>query len=164
MKLFYTVIFLFLLNACSFDNKTGIWNNENVISRKDDDIFKDFKKISITEDIFDETIIVKKDYDFKIDKSFKNLNWKDINYSRNNNTINFEYNNENKLYLKSSKLTHGKINYFTLYDEKNFVISDERGSIIILSTIKNNIISKFNFYKKKYKRIKKILKFLLIQI
>ena len=155
MKLFYTVIFLFLLNACSFDNKTGIWNNENVISQKDDDLFKDFKKISITEDVFDEIIIVKKDYDIKIDKSFKNLNWKDINYSRNNNTINFEYANENNLYLKSSKLTRGKINYFTLYDEKNFVISDERGSIIIFSTIENNIISKFNFYKKNTKELKR---------
>ena len=52
MKLFYIVIILFLLNACSFDNKTGIGNNENVISQKDEDIFKDFKKISQLKKIF----------------------------------------------------------------------------------------------------------------
>ena len=161
MKLLYIVIFLSLLNACSFDNKTGIWNNKNDISQKNDEIFKDFKKISITKDIFNEIIIVQKDYDIKVDKSLKNLSWKDINFSKNNNSINFEYSNENKLYLKSGKLTRHKINFFTLYDEKNFVISDERGSIIIFSTIENKTISKFNFYKKKYKRIKKKLNLII---
>ena len=161
MKLLYIVIFLSLLNACSFDNKTGIWNNKNDISQKNDEIFKDFKKISITKDIFNEIIIVQKDYDIKVDKSLKNLSWKDINFSKNNNSINFEYSNENKLYLKSGKLTRHKINFFTLYDEKNFVISNERGSIIIFSTIENKTISKFNFYKKKYKRIKKKLNLII---
>ena len=29
MKLFLIIIFFFFLNNCSFDNKTGIWNEEN---------------------------------------------------------------------------------------------------------------------------------------
>ena len=46
----YNEIILCLINfnffkSCSFDNKTGIWKNENTI-KKEKDIFKDFKKLS----------------------------------------------------------------------------------------------------------------------
>ena len=30
MKLFYAIIILFILSSCSFDDKTGIWKNENL--------------------------------------------------------------------------------------------------------------------------------------
>ena len=46
MRLFYTFIILILFQNCSFDNKTGIWNNENIITtNKDTDLFKEFKKL-----------------------------------------------------------------------------------------------------------------------
>ena len=44
MKLFYLLIVLFILNSCSFDDKSGIWQNENQVSKKEDFVFKDFKK------------------------------------------------------------------------------------------------------------------------
>ena len=31
MKLFYSLIILVLLQSCSFDNKSGIWKNDNNI-------------------------------------------------------------------------------------------------------------------------------------
>ena len=49
MKLFYVLVILIIFQSCSFDNKTGIWKNENSISNKDNDLFNEFKKISISE-------------------------------------------------------------------------------------------------------------------
>ena len=44
MKIFLITIFVFLFSNCSFDNKTGIWNNSNEIIEKKADSFKNFKK------------------------------------------------------------------------------------------------------------------------
>ena len=52
MKLFFILFFLFFLNSCSFDNKTGIWNNDKVTKQKDKIIFKDFKKIANSQSEF----------------------------------------------------------------------------------------------------------------
>jgi outer membrane protein assembly factor BamB len=48
-----------------------------------------------------------------------------------------------------------------LFEKNNLLINDEKGNIIIFSINENKIISKFNFYKKKYKKIKKVLNFLV---
>ena len=42
---------------------------------------------------------------------------------------------------------------------KNLIIRDEKGNLIVFSINANKIISKYNFYKKKFKKIKKIFKF-----
>ena len=47
MKSFYIVVLLLFFNSCSFDNKTGIWDNENEISLKEKKLFSDFKDISL---------------------------------------------------------------------------------------------------------------------
>ena len=60
MKFFYTFVILFFLNNCSFDNKSGIWKNENSISNNEDtNIFKDFKKISSSREQYAENISIK---------------------------------------------------------------------------------------------------------
>ena len=33
-KIFYLIIFLLILNNCSFDNKTGIWTGSDKIAKK----------------------------------------------------------------------------------------------------------------------------------
>ena len=48
-----------------------------------------------------------------------------------------------------------------MYDRGNFIASDERGNLIIYSTERNKVIKKFNFYKKKFKKIEKILNIVL---
>ena len=55
MKLYFISIILLLINACSFDNKSGIWTSD-IEEKKKRDILKDFKKISVTEDAFDKII------------------------------------------------------------------------------------------------------------
>ena len=39
MKLFYNLIIIIILQSCSFDNKSGIWNNDNNIIKDEKDIF-----------------------------------------------------------------------------------------------------------------------------
>ena len=69
MKLFFVLIILLTLNNCSFDNKTGIWKNEDNNFKAEEKIFKDFKKITIFEDSFNEIISL----DEKLKLSFQIL-------------------------------------------------------------------------------------------
>ena len=156
MKLFYVLIILLVFQNCSFDNKTGIWENNN-IPKESNDLFKEFKKVSTSEDVFNEIIPFTKNYKFRSLPPTKNLSWKDIFFQNNNNLINFEYNNSNNIIFKSKKLTRSKVNKDILFENGNLIISDESGNIIVYSIKKKKIIAKYNFYKKKYKKIKKRL-------
>ena len=91
MKLFYALIILIFFQNCSFDNKTGIWKNENIKIKKNDDIFKEFKKISKSSDTFNKIIPVKKNFTFRINSPLSTPEWKDIFYNENNNYNNFKF-------------------------------------------------------------------------
>ena len=60
MKFYYILVILFFFTNCSFDNKTGIWKDNNFISTEDKGPLKDFKKISTSEEIFNTTINLEK--------------------------------------------------------------------------------------------------------
>ena len=110
MRLLFVIISFVLLSNCSFDNKTGIWKNENEISGKkeNDKIFKDFKKIADFEKDFQKTINLSKDFKIKKSKVVINTQWNDIFYDYNNNFKNFSYNNFNQVLFKSKKLSKKK--------------------------------------------------------
>ena len=82
MKFFFIIIFFFFLNNCSFDNKTGIWNSTEKQSKQNNEIFKEFKSLSINEKNFNQLINLNKDYIFKIPKKITNSNWNDIYYNK----------------------------------------------------------------------------------
>ena len=158
MKLFFIISFIILLINCSFDNKSGIWENENLPKKKvDNNIFNDFEKISIKDSLFNQTILPDTNLKLYIPEPSINNNWKDIFYNSKNNSINFSYENSNQVILKSKRLSKNKVGNYKLYHNGNLIISDDKGSLIIFSTYENQIISKFNFYKKKFKNIKKKL-------
>ena len=161
MKLFYVLVILIIFQSCSFDNKTGIWKNENSISNKDNDLFNEFKKISISEDTFNEEITLKKSFKFQKSNPVDNFQWNDIFYSKNNNLKNFKYNYLNRIIFKSKKITRHKVNNYLLFEENNLIVSDQKGNIIVFSINKNKMISKFNFYKKQFKKIKKNLNYIV---
>ena len=46
MRFFITIIILLLINNCSFDNKSGIWKNENELSNEENKEFSSFEKLS----------------------------------------------------------------------------------------------------------------------
>ena len=156
MKIFYFITVLILINNCSFDNKTGIWKNENPISKKNE-IFDDFKKISYTYDKFEKTITTPNNFSLELPISVENINWKDKYYKENNNFENFAYNEKNNIIFKSKKITRNKTDSYLILNNSNLIVTDEKGNIFKLSIDEKKTISKFNFYKKKYKKIKKKL-------
>ncbi len=158
MKLFFVSIIIIFLGNCSFDNKTGIWKNENNLS-DNDEIFKDFKTLVTKNSTFDKTINLEKNFVFNISNPIKNLSWTDIFYDETNNYENYSFTDDKQFVYLSKKLTKALPNNFILLENNNVITSDQKGNIIIFSSDQKKIINKFNFYKNKYKKIEKILNF-----
>jgi outer membrane protein assembly factor BamB len=161
MKFFYVLIIFFLSQSCSFDNKTGIWKNDNIISQENDNLFKEFKTLSNVNKFFDEEVYIDEKFRFPLLKVVNNLQWKDVFYNENNNLKNFKYNGLNQQIFKSKKLSKNKVNNFILYEDNHLIISDSKGNLIVFSISKNKIITKFNFYKKRYKKMEKKLNLII---
>ena len=148
---------MIILSSCSFDNKTGIWKNENQIVDKKDDKFKEFETLYTKTKLFNSLIQPRKNLKIILDPIKLNLKWSDEYYKDSNNLENFSYKNSYELIFKSKKLTRHEIKNKILYKDQTVIISDIKGNIIIYSINDQNIIFKYNFYKKKYKKIKKNL-------
>ena len=160
MKLIYVIIFFLFLINCSFDNKSGIWENENIESKIENDVFSEFKKISIKGEEFDKTIIPK-GLNINLPEPIINSSWTDIYFSHNNNLQNFKFDNANNIILKSNKLSRKLVSRNKLYEEGNLIINNNKGDIIVYSLQENREISKFNFYKKKFKKIEKRINYIV---
>ena len=76
-------------------------------------------------------------------------------FSKSNNLSNFEITKENQIIYRSKKLTNHEVDNYILYNNGYSIISDQAGTLIKYSVKDNKVISKFNFYKKRYKKIKK---------
>ena len=159
MRFFYTLIFIIFISSCSFDDKSGIWKNDNDIIniKKDSDQFKGFKEISSSYEYFDKEVIFDKKKLIKIPKLVNPTEWKENFYNQNNNFENFKYGFFNKILLKSKKISKYNINDYLLFINDKLILNDEGGNIIIFSIENNQVITKFNFYKKNYKKFKKDL-------
>ena len=153
--LFFFIIFLFL-NNCSFDNKSGIWKSEDSSYEKKVDILKDFKTLSTEKDVFNEEIYLSGNINLNIPNKIKNNKWEDVYYNNFNNFDNFSFVGLNNILFKSRKISKNKPTRF-LYDNRNLITSDEKGNLTIFSIDKNKITTRFNFYKKKHKKLKKKL-------
>lgn len=157
MKIFLIVIFVLAFSHCSFDNKTGIWNNNNKVLVNKQDQFKNFKKLYSEKKLFNEIIPPKNNLKISPDPIKVNLKWSDEFYQDSNNSENFSYKNLNKKIFTSKKLSKNKINEKILFDGENLIITDEKGNIIVFSIKLQKITFKYNFYKKKFKKLKKDL-------
>ncbi len=161
MKLYFILIIAFFLNNCSFDNKTGIWDNEKNITKESKDQFKDFEKISSSQEIFNQIIPLTKSLKIKLPSLTQPEEWNEIFYKKNNNYVNFDYDYLNQVLLKTKKLTKYTIGDYILFSKNNLIFYDEKGNIIIYSLTEKKIKKKFNFYKKKYKKFKKKLNLII---
>jgi hypothetical protein len=157
MKLFVVFVTIIFLQNCSFDNKTGIWKNENTFSKKEDNTLKGLKILNTKNEFFNKIIPIDINFKFIIPKAINNYEWEDIYYQKTNNFENLIYSNLNKLSFKSKKITNKTINDNILSEKENIITTDQNGNIIVYSIKKKIIISKYNFYKKKYKKINKFL-------
>lgn len=154
---FFLLIFLLILNNCSFDNKTGIWKNVNETSNKQTKVEQNFKILSSSKDPYSEIIPKKNDFIFKSGNTLISQQWNDIYYNKGNNSENFKYKSQNLIIFKSKKLSRNSTNHPVLFNKNNFIFTNEKGSLIVFSINGNKVISKFNFYKKKFRKIKKSL-------
>tara|TARA_Y100000591_G_C21820715_1_gene693449 strand:+ start:143 stop:1465 length:1323 start_codon:yes stop_codon:yes gene_type:complete len=156
MKLL-SILFIFLyFSSCSFDSKSGIWISENQNLKKKEN-FPQLETLISSKSSFNEIISLKKNFTFDKLESKRNLNWSDIFYNESNNNDNLSYNNKNNLLLKSKKLSRNEIKKFFLFNNGNIISSDIKGNLIVYSMNENAIKAKFNFYKKKFKKIDKNL-------
>ena len=156
MRIVYFFLLIFFLNACSFDNRSGIWENENNRNQKKS-YLKDFETITSSKSKFNKIISKDDSFTFKLPKQIINNGWKDIFYNQTNNFVNFKYDNQNQLLLKSRKITRYKINRNTLIEKNNLILNDYKGNIIVYYLNDKKINKKFNFYKKKFKDLDKKL-------
>ena len=162
MRKILFLIILLILSNCSFDDKTGIWNNKNsVLTSKKENRFKDFKKLYTKEESFDEIITPSEDLNVSVSKIKVNLKWTDEFYNDSNNLDNFSYKNQNQLIFKSKKLSKYKVNEKILFDGENIIINDQKGNIVVYSVEKQQIVYKYNFYKKRYRKLKKNLNIII---
>ena len=164
MKLFYAIIILFIFNNCSFDNKSGIWKNESYSSKNDktkNETYVKLNKLLLKDEGFDTKINLDIKFIPKLSSLIDNSEWNDSFYDKSNNLKNFKYSNLHNEVFESRKLSRNKTNEYLLFSNEQLIISDQKGNIIFFSTNENKITNKFNFYKKKYKNLKKKLNLIL---
>ena len=86
MRFFIFFLIISILYACSFDDKSGIWQNQNVTLMGKKDQFKDFKKISISTERFDKEIILDKKSNVQTLKPINNFEFNDVFYNNDGRT------------------------------------------------------------------------------
>ncbi len=156
MKLFIFLTVTIFLNNCSFDNKSGIWKNKS-FSNNENNQFKNFKNLAFEKNVFNKVINLQKDFKFKSTRLVLNNDWKDVYYNNNNNFPNFKYNGLNEIIFRSKKLSSLETDNLFLFINDHVIISDRKGNLIIQSITGNKRYTKYNFYKKKHKKINKYL-------
>ena len=138
MKIILAIIFFIYLSNCSFDTKSGIWQNNNKIDAKRNDRFKDFITLNTGEKLFNEVIELKKNQYISFLPPKRNNNWKDEYYKDTNNLDNFTYNNSNELLFKSKKLSKYKIGERLLFfDGKSLQLKRFFGITLVPSWVYN---------------------------
>ena len=152
---------MIILSSCSFDNKSGIWKNSAEVNLKKEERFKDFETLYTQTKSFNGIIEPKNNLEIILDSVQSNLKWTDEYYKDSNNLENFNYKNLNELIFKSKKLSKYKTKDRLLYDNQKIIITDDKGNIIVYSIEDQKIALKYNFYKKKFKKIKKKLNIII---
>jgi len=150
-----------LLSHCSFDNKTGIWKNSNEVDLVNKNRFENFETLYTQQKSFNNIIPPTNNLKIALDPIQSNFEWSDEFYHNSNNYINFSYKNQNQVIFKSKRLTRRGIKDKFLFKDGNIFITDIKGNMKVFSVEKQKIIYKFNFYKKKFKKLKKNLNFII---
>ena len=155
LKKIYFIITLFLLSSCSFQNTGSFFKDHSKDLEKE--IFKKNTKL-----VFAEAKNFKKEItgitDAKIPEEVINSNWLETNYKKQNYIPHLKYNNSNNLIYKSKKLGKNKfdttdLSFETLIYDNNIFLYDLSGNVFKFSILNKKLVWKFNFYKKRYKKI-----------
>ncbi len=160
LKKIYFIITLFLLSSCSFQNTGSFFKDHSKDLEKE--IFKKNTKL-----VFTEAKNFKKEItgitEAKIPEEVINSNWLETNYKKQNYIPHLKYSNSNNLIYKSKKLGQNKfdttdLSFETLIYDNNIFLYDLSGNVFKFSILNKKLVWKFNFYKKRYKKIPIYLK------
>ena len=171
MKKLLQILIVLTLYSCSFDNKTGIWNDASDIlvdNQSTESIINNQSEVKY-EDIFtkDESFNEEREppnlYSFVIDQAVKINNWAEEYAIPTNNISNFSYNDKKVLLLKSSKLSSlssgtSELSFLSrkiIFYQNNLISHDHKGTIFVYSLSLKKKIFQYNFYKKSFKNINK---------
>jgi len=166
-KTFFLFIFIFfLLPNCSFDNKTGIWGDEEKEILRLDELAKRQKQIINVEKVYSsENTNLNEKYlkkNIVLSKPRINSSWLSSSLNNQNLLGNLSLQDSNNLYLKKSigKNKFPILNFKSQPIVKNSSIffSDDSGTIFCINE-NGKIKWKRNVYKKLYKKIYKKLSF-----
>ena len=114
MKLILFFIITIFLYNCSFDNKSGIWKNENQVSKQKKSIYSGFEKLNTSKENFYQIIPLKRTVSFRLGPPIDNSKWNDIFFDKSNNYKNFKYNNINNILFRSKKLSSYNLSKYIL--------------------------------------------------
>jgi len=162
MTRFFFLILLFIFHlSCSFDTKTGIWNEKKGKNQKNYRYSDSLKDIFPNKNLFKQDILPNEIKNISLSPILSNLKWEETYLNNNNKYPNFNFKNSFEEKKISKKITRKKINKNILYKNDKIFYHDEKGSIYIYSLTQNGVIFKYNFYKNKIKKFKIKLEFLL---
>ena len=159
-KISYLIIFFFLINNCSFDNKSGIWTGSNQVKKNNKTTSQNTEFVFKNKNKSIEEIELTPEQSIKIDNLKIYTEWSQRYQNKFNNINNVSFLNNGK-YQKLSKISKSGVNKNILVYKNNLFFSDYKGNIGVYSLDKNQIIFKYNFYKKKFKKFKKEIKLLV---
>ncbi len=159
-KISYLIIFFFLINNCSFDNKSGIWTGSNQVKKNNKNTSQNTELVFKKQNKLIEEVELVPGQSIKIDNLKTYTEWSQRYQNKFNNINNVSFLN-NGNYQKLSKISKSEVNKNILVYKNNLFFSDYKGNIGVYSLDKNQIIFKYNFYKKKFKKFKKELKLLV---
>ena len=147
-KFFCVIIFLFLLNNCSFDKNSGIWTGSEQIAKKNNQNDKNLELVFKKQNniLIDKELPPNRNFNLDTPKTFSE--WGQSYQNKFNNFGNIKFLNEGN-FKKFSKISSAGINKNILVSQDRLFFSDYKGNIGIFSLKQNQLIFKFNFYKKK---------------
>ncbi len=154
-KIIFFILSTLFIYGCSFDNKTGIWTGSNKIAKKENNNDENL-----------ELIFKKKDSDTNAKELSENTKislttpnsfsiWVQRYQNHFNNVGNLSFSNEGN-YQKLSKISKTNVNDNILFYDGKLFFSDINGNIGVFSLSLNQLVYKYNFYKKKIRAKKEI--------
>lgn len=159
-KINYLIIIFFFFNSCSFDNKTGIWTGSDQIVKKNKDTTQNTEFVFKKQNKLIEEIELAPEHSIEVDNQKTYTEWSQRYQNKLNNINNVSFLNSGN-YQKLSKISKSKVNKNVLVYKNNLFFSDNKGNIGVYSLNKNKIIFKYNFYKKKLRKLKKDIKLII---
>ena len=146
-KYFSILVLFIILNQCSLDTKTGIWNKSKIEEEKKEDVKEIFQTEKILTKEFNQNLKIRINSNYSRNPFINNL-------SNNTGYINFE-----SEFKEVSKFKFKKIKNFEFINpdlligqDNSLVFFDDKGSILKFNQ-NSELIWKVNYYDKKQKKL-----------